>query len=192
MMDVESVTTMPSVDELTRTVHIYGIGLPLAAELRGSLLNMAKTDPDEDIHLHFTSHGGDVYEAVAIVDLMTEARKFLKMGRFVGHINGMCASSALIIFESCDLRLMSEWSQIFVHGITDELHDNNFQKITASLESFRLILTNWSTFLAARTDWKYGDWFKVLSGQTQQYLGPLEAHTRGFIDEVTKVWQGPT
>jgi len=65
---------------------------------------------DKDITVLINSEGGDVYQALAIIDSIKECNS-----RVITHAVGPCYSSAAWILQSGDLRKISSNSRIMVH-----------------------------------------------------------------------------
>ena len=115
-------------DKVNRRLEIYGvIDNKMAIEIIKSLRdiidedeeivvrNMEKTDKYkeslEPVEIYFNSPGGSVNAGCAILSIMEELE-----APVIGHIIGQCASMAVYLFLSCDIRTGTRFSQIAIHG----------------------------------------------------------------------------
>ncbi len=146
-----------------------------AADFRSTL--QALPDTIDTIDLHINSPGGDVYEAIAIMNTLRQ-----HSARIVTTVDGYAASSAgFIAVGASDELIVAENAEIMAHlpwalMIGDA---NDMRKMADDLER---IGKNIASIFAARAGGTVDDWMAVLTAET--WWSAQEAVDAGIADSV--------
>ncbi|QDH48572.1 capsid maturation protease [Mycobacterium phage Techage] len=144
-----------------------------------SFRNELKALPDsvETIELHINSPGGDVYEAIAIMNSLRQHK-----ARVVTTVDGYAASSAgFIAVGASDELIVAENAEIMAHlpwavMVGDA---NDMRKMADDLER---IGRNIASIFAARAGGSVDEWIDVLTAET--WWSAQEAVDAGIADKV--------
>lgn len=112
---------MSNKDDKTEIFHNYGLYQPRrTVELFGEInlesftqvwRNLHILDHTEGtINLIINSEGGDLYQAMAIYDIVKGCRNLVR-----GMVYGEASSSASVVLQSCDERVLSPNSNLMIH-----------------------------------------------------------------------------
>jgi ATP-dependent Clp protease protease subunit len=154
----------------------FGDGAATAKGLRDEL---AKVEADEPIDLRINSPGGDVMQAVAMIELLAG-----HSGEVTAHIDGMAASAASFIAAWCPRVKMAKGGLYMIHdpwsvvvggadamrreaGVLDKVRENLAQQY-AGRKACTLSLEEVLDLMAAET------WYTA-----------EEAKAAGFVDEIS-------
>ncbi|QCG77668.1 capsid maturation protease [Mycobacterium phage FirstPlacePfu] len=141
--------------------------------------NELKALPDsvDTIELHINSPGGDVYEAIAIMNSLRQYK-----ARVVTTVDGYAASSAgFIAVGASDELIIAENSELMAHlpwaFMVGDAHD--MRKMADDLER---IGRNIASIFAARAGGSVDEWIDVLTAET--WWSAQEAVDAGIADKV--------
>ncbi|AJF40360.1 head maturation protease [Mycobacterium phage Malithi] len=141
--------------------------------------NELKALPDsvDTIELHINSPGGDVYEAIAIMNSLRQHK-----ARVVTTVDGYAASSAgFIAVGASDELIIAENSELMAHlpwaFMVGDAHD--MRKMADDLER---IGRNIASIFAARAGGSVDEWIDVLTAET--WWSAQEAVDAGIADQV--------
>ncbi|WDW19702.1 capsid maturation protease [Mycobacterium phage LOCV2] len=141
--------------------------------------NELKALPDsvDTIELHINSPGGDVYEAIAIMNSLRQHK-----ARVVTTVDGYAASSAgFIAVGASDELIIAENSELMAHlpwaVMVGDAHD--MRKMADDLER---IGRNIASIFAARAGGSVDEWIDVLTAET--WWSAQEAVDAGIADKV--------
>ncbi|AMW63823.1 head maturation protease [Mycobacterium phage Shipwreck] len=141
--------------------------------------NELKALPDsvDTIELHINSPGGDVYEAIAIMNSLRQHK-----ARVVTTVDGYAASSAgFIAVGASDELIIAENSELMAHlpwaFMVGDAHD--MRKMADDLER---IGRNIASIFAARAGGSVDEWIDVLTAET--WWSAQEAVDAGIADKV--------
>lgn len=161
-----------SIDLYDEIDPFWGIG---AAQFRDELA--AVSDKVKTIDLHINSPGGDVYEAIAIMNTLRQHE-----ARVVTTVDGWAASSAgFIAVGASDELIVAENAEIMAHlpwalMVGDA---NDMRKMADDLER---IGANIASIFAARAGGSVDEWMQVLTAET--WWSAQEAVDAGIADSV--------
>jgi ATP-dependent protease ClpP protease subunit len=168
-------------DPNTASVEIYDDIIPFigvnAADFRNEL--QALGDGIETIDLHIHSRGGNVYEAVAIMNTLRQ-----HPAKVVTTVDSVAASAAgFIAVGASDELIVAENAEIMAHlpwvmAIGDA---NDLRKTVDRLEQ---IGNNIASIFAARAGGTVQEWMDVLTAET--WWSAQEAVDAGIADRVLK------
>ena len=144
-----------------------------ALEVAQALANLSDA---ETIHVHLNSPGGEVYEAIAIKNLLAQ-----HSAKTVAVVDGIAASAASFIAASCDEVLMGENTELMIHDALCVYYGNaaEFRAVASELDS---VSDNIASIYAKRTGGKVEDWRAVMI--EERWYSAEEAVKDGLADRV--------
>lgn len=146
-----------------------------------SVVNALELNKDADeIVVHIHSQGGDVYEGLAIHDVLKASGK-----KITTRVEGLCASIATVILLAGETREATPNSQIFVHNAwTFAVGDADaLKKVSEGLQKYNDIINNIYT---DNTNLSEEDAKKYMNEETE--FTTTQALENGFItQEVTEL-----
>lgn len=132
---------------------------------------------DRDIRVQINSPGGDLFEGIAIYNLL-RAHK----ARVSVEVLGWAASAASIIAMAGDEIAMGRGTFMMVHNAWGVVMGNRHDFIQAS-ETFQAFDAAIADIYVARTGRKLADVQKLMDGET--FMDPDKAVKEGFADSVS-------
>lgn len=148
-----------------------------AADFRNDL--KALPDTVNTIDLHINSPGGDVYEAIAIMNSLRQHD-----ARVVTTVDGLAASSAgFIAVGASDELIMADNSEIMAH-LPWALVIGDSGDMRRMADDLDRIGKNIASIFADRTNSSVDDWIQVLVDET--WWSAQEAVDAGIADKVLK------
>ncbi len=142
---------------------------------RDFVREVAGLDVDE-IQLHLNSPGGDVYDAVAIVNTLRQHK-----ARVVVTVDGIAASSASMIAVTGDELVMAPNSELMVHDAWG-LVVGNAADLRGAAERLDTVCQNMASIYAAKAGGELDAWRDVMRAET--WYSAEEAVTAGLADRV--------
>ncbi|WP_078321128.1 head maturation protease, ClpP-related [Mycobacteroides chelonae] len=138
-------------------IHWYwGIN---AADFRRDLLALG--DGIKTIEVHVNSPGGDVYEAIAIMNTLRQHE-----AQVVTIVDGLAASSAgFIAVGASDELIMSPNSELMAH-LPWSYARGNAADLRKTADDLDRIASNIASIFATRTGTPVADWLQVLTDET--------------------------
>lgn len=130
-----------------------------------------------EIRLHINSPGGEVYEAIAILNALRA-----HPARVVAHVDGLAASAASFIAAGADELVMGRNTELMIHdawgiGIGDA---RTMRDLADRLDS---ISDNIASIYAAKAGGDVDSWRSLMLDET--WLSAEEAVASGLADSVT-------
>ena len=159
-------------------MYMYGsIGKGWFADISSKeIKNQLAKITAKTIHIHVNSPGGDVFESIAIGNLL-KAQK----AKIVVHIDGLAASGASVIAMAADEIIMPKNTMMMIHRAWTWAAGNSkdLRKIADDLEKIDAAVTEsyTSRFVGERSELE-----RLLADET--WLTAEECKTFGFCDEV--------
>lgn len=150
----------------------------IAVTLR-AIDKMVEISNKQPIELHFTSYGGDPYQALALVDKILESPcKFKFYGR------GAIMSAATVIMAVCDERYLSQNAVVMLHDGSDgfEGKHTDFQIYAKEAERLQSVYND----IYARNSWVEVNFWDELV-RRDAYLSADETILLGLADKVIAV-----
>lgn len=130
----------------------------------------------DEIKLVISSFGGDLIEALVIRDLLKAYP-----APVTAYLTGICASAATIVSDAADTIIMSRQCLYMIHkaGIYTQGNAEDLRKAADLLDTSDAIIAD---IYRRRTGMEVDDIMALMSQET--WMGPDEAMTLGFVDEV--------
>lgn len=159
-------------------MYMYGsIGKGWFADISSKeIKNQLAKITAKTIHIHVNSPGGDVFESIAIGNLL-KAQK----AKIVVHIDGLAASGASVIAMAADEIIMPKNTMMMIHRAWTWAAGNSkdLRKIADDLEKIDAAVTEsyTSRFVGERSELE-----RLLADET--WLTAEECKTFGFCDKV--------
>ncbi|MBE5409547.1 head maturation protease, ClpP-related [Mycobacteroides abscessus] len=146
-----------------------------AADFRRDLLALG--DGIKTIEVHVNSPGGDVYEAIAIMNTLRQHE-----ARVVTIVDGLAASSAgFIAVGASDELIMAPNSELMAH-LPWSYARGNAADLRKTADDLDRIATNIASIFATRTATPVADWLQVLTDET--WWSAAEAVDAGLAHRV--------
>ncbi|WHP18829.1 head maturation protease, ClpP-related [Cellulomonas sp. ES6] len=175
-------TPAPSGEGTVATIRMYG---PIdsyggywgiSTQDVGQVLD-ALSDSVTQIILRVNSPGGEVTEAVAILNMLRAHKASV-----TAVVDGLAASAASVITAGCDEAVMSPGTQMMIHSPSTIVWGNaaEMRKAADTLDSFEAAITEIYTGKAGAKDWA-----ALLAEET--WLTAAEAVDLGLADRVAVV-----
>lgn len=169
----------PVVDGETAIIRLYdvidswggywGISAKEFADTLDSL-----DDDVREIRLHINSPGGEVFEAIAILNLLRAHR-----ANVVGVVDGLAASAASFIAAGSDELVMAENSQLMIHDAWG-ICIGNAADMTSMSELLNHLSDNVASIYAAKSGTDVAGWRAAMLAETWYSAG--EAVDAGLAD----------
>ncbi|MEU4781035.1 head maturation protease, ClpP-related [Micromonospora sp. NPDC023633] len=141
-------------------VYVYGtIGGWLGMDADDFVRDVASLDVDL-IRLHINSRGGDVFEGVAIANVLRQHR-----AKVIVHVDGLAASAASVIAMAGDEVVMGVGSQMMIHdgwGVCI----GNADEMTKAAGMLASVSDSIASTYAARAGGKAEDWRALMQAET--------------------------
>ncbi|MDQ4502175.1 head maturation protease, ClpP-related [Sinomonas sp. ASV322] len=139
--------------------------------------SLASLPPDtEEIRLHINSPGGEVHEAIAILNQLRGHR-----AKVVAYVDGLAASAASFIAAGADELVMGRNSQLMVHDAWG-LVVGNAGDMHAMADTLDKISDNIASVYAAKAGDTTEAWRDVMRAET--WMNAEEAVAAGLADRV--------
>jgi len=142
-----------------------------------ALHRMSDLPSREPITLYVNSFGGDVYDALSIVD---EIESLTIEVHFVG--GGKIMSSATIIMSACDYRMLHKNATVMVHEVSDSSMPDGVVDARIELKHTNKLMDTMLNLYANNSNMPIGFWQDVCQRNT--YLTAKEAVAIGFADQI--------
>lgn len=130
------------------------------------------------ISLELFSEGGDEYAALAFAARMRRSKC-----RFVGTVFGQAASAAVLIFASCQKRMMTRESWLMCHESSDEQEDMSRTKAKEVAAHMDAMEDQWAILLQQLVPLDEIDW-QALHTDVDRYIDAEEALALGIAHEI--------
>jgi ATP-dependent Clp protease protease subunit len=153
----------------------FGDGAATAKGLRDELL---KAEADEPITLRINSPGGDVMQAVAMLELLDSHR-----GEVTARIDGMAASAASYIAAACSKVTMAKGGLYMIHNPWSVVVGGS-DAMRREADTLDKVRVNLAQQYAARTDKLSREEIEAAMTAETWYTAE-EALAAGFIDEIS-------
>ena len=165
----------------TATVEIYDDIIPFygvnAADFRNELQALGEGIDTIDLHIH--SRGGNVYEAVAIMNTLRQ-----HPARVVTTVDSIAASAAgFIAVGASDELIMADNAELMAH-LPWVMAIGDAQDLRKSADRLDQIGSNIASIFADRAGGSVDDWLQVLTDET--WWSAQEAVDAGVADRVLK------
>lgn len=169
----------------TRTIYLGGeITQESADKVIRGILALESVDPHGEITLVMSSEGGEYYPALALYDAL-RATSCPTVIKVLGH----AMSSAMVVLQGADRRLVSENARLMIHdGV--EGYDGHARNFEIWGEQAKRDRDTMYRILAARSS-KDAAWFRT-HAILDKFLVPTEALTLGLVDEIITKYEQPT
>ncbi len=165
--------------DYSRKINIIGdIDEEMYSAFVDSLDGMSEIDPDCDITIELSSHGGDAMIAIAIFD-----RIRLHKGEVTVIAIGPVFSAAVLILAAGDKRLMTKNSWVMLHEdtvVVDE--DMRVSQVERQSKNARLLEEQWNRLLASKSR-RINDFWRN-SHVIETYMTADECKECGLVDKV--------
>jgi ATP-dependent Clp protease protease subunit len=176
---------VPTVHDRMRMLELSAIMPGHASYVYSSGMSYALNDPSKPINLLIRSNGGDVFEAINIVNALRDIRSVLDEGvPIIASVQGNAMSGASFVLQACDRRYAAANSIIMAHGITGatfRMDENDARRNLELLEHLRNILVD---MYAERSTKPREWWAEALKSNDEHYFTAAEALEAGLIDEM--------
>lgn len=175
----------PTAHMRLRVIGISDITSGVARTVWEIGMDYALESPSRPITLAIASDGGEVFEGIALHNVLRDVKSALTPGvPLVGVVTGNCFSMASYILQACDYRYAAPTSFLMVHGISQRnfsFDEKDGERNMALLKQLRGIL---STGYAQRSGKPLEFWEDMLQTNTPNYFTAAEAFDLGLIDEI--------
>lgn len=137
-------------------------------------------DVKGNLTVRLNSPGGDVFDGLAIANLLREHSASGK-GTVTGKVDGLAASIASVIAMACDKLVMGAHSQLMIHDASAGGYGNatDLREVADLLD---MISDNIAQVYADRAGGDPKDWRKVMKGE--KWYTAAEAVEAGLADEM--------
>jgi ATP-dependent Clp protease, protease subunit len=162
------------------TIYMYGsIGQGWFADISSKEVQQQLNDLDSSkINIHLNSGGGDVFESIAIHNLLKNHK-----AEIIIHVDGLAASGASVIAMAADKIIMNSNSMLMIHNAWTVSAGNSkeLRKVADDLDKIdKSVLESYtSKFVGEREELK-----QLLADET--WLTAEEALSLGLADEIAK------
>jgi ATP-dependent Clp endopeptidase proteolytic subunit ClpP len=133
-------------------------------------------DTIEEIHLHINSPGGEVFDAIAIMNAL---RMF--DARVIAHVDGLAASAASFIACSADELIMAPNSELMIHRAWG-MCVGNAADMTTMAEDLERLDRNIASVYARKSGTEIEGWLDAMERET--WYTAEEAVEAGLADRV--------
>ncbi|GAB2767652.1 head maturation protease, ClpP-related [Sinomonas soli] len=171
----------PALDGSTAVLRLYdpvdswGGDWGVSAKEFARALDALPVDTSE-IRLHINSPGGEVFEAVAIMNQLRGHK-----ARVVAVVDGLAASAASFIAASADETIMGGNAQLMVHDAWG-LAIGNAADMQAMADTLGKMSDNIAAVYAAKSGGTVEEWRNIM--RAESWLTAEEAVTAGLADRV--------
>lgn len=132
-----------------------------------------------EIHVHFNSPGGSVFDGLAI-HASIKAHK----AKVTGYVDGVAASAASFILQACDNRVSTRNAQIMIHD-AKAYAGGNAQQMRNAADTLDRISDNIADIYAVRSgQTKSASEFRNMMKAGDKWYNGNEALDDGLVDEV--------
>lgn len=144
--------------------------------------HMAMKDKKKPIQLQLSSFGGDVFEAITVIDTIQQIQR---EGRQVWvHVPGYAMSAGSVILQAGNHRSMSAHAWLMIHDMGWDIGYKKFHDHEDELEFTKRLRQSFFGMYAARTGRPVEEWIKFFD-RRDKYLSPEQAFELKLIDEIT-------
>jgi ATP-dependent protease ClpP protease subunit len=169
----------PVVDGDTAVIRLYDVIDSWGGYWGVSAKEVADTldtlgDDVANIHLHINSPGGEVFEAVAILNLLRSHKASV-----TGIVDGLAASAASFIAVGCDETVMAENSQLMIHDAWG-ICIGNAADMTSMSDLLAHLSDNIASIYASKSDTDVAGWRAAMLAET--WYSADEAVDAGLAD----------
>jgi ATP-dependent protease ClpP protease subunit len=178
---------MAASGEDANTISIYEVigedwwtgGGFTAKRMSGALRTIGKAD----VVVNINSPGGDMFEGIAIYNLLRE-----HPAKVTVNVMGIAASAASIIAMAGDEIIMGLGTFLMIHNAWGVVmgNRNDMREAADLFDSFDAALVD---IYEARSDAKRSDIVKMMDAET--FMGPSDAIKHGFADSVSESLKAP-
>jgi len=164
-------------------IYIYDeIGPSFVGFSAADLLSMLPKDNDKSVTVNLNSPGGDVFEGVAIYNLLHQR------GNVTIQIDGIAASIASVIAMAGDRIEIAEAGQLMIHNLwTVAMGEaDTFRAIADTLDTVKRQIAG---VYAARTGMEVTTLGQMMDRET--YITAEQAEGFGFVDAIIANKRGP-
>lgn len=145
-----------------------------AGEFAAALAELG--DQVSEIHLHVNSPGGEVYEAIAIKNLLAN-----HSARVVAHVDGIAASAASFVAVAADELVMGENSELMIHDAMLGAFGNAADH-RGWADDLDRVSDNIASIYAKKSGTDAADWRAVMI--EEKWFSAQEAVDAGLADSV--------
>lgn len=171
-------TTAADIDIYDEIHWLFGVN---ASDFRDELNGLG--DGITTINLHVNSPGGDVYEAIAIMNTLRQHE-----ARVVTTVDGLAASSAgFIAVGASDELIMARNAEMMAH-LPWAVTVGNAADMRSTADDLDRIGRNIASIFADRTGGDVAEWMNILTAET--WWSAEEAVDAGIADRVLAVPKG--
>lgn len=171
----DGVATLRLLDPIDSWGGMWGVSAKEFAE--------ALDDLPADVHtieLHVNSGGGEVFEAVAIMNMLREHR-----ARVVAYVDGWAASAASFLVASADETIMMPDTQLMIHDAWG-LAVGPAEVMRETGQILDRLSDNIASVYAAKAGGSSEDWRAAMLAET--WYSAVEAVEAGLAD---RIWTAP-
>ena len=143
------------------------------------ILALESLDSSRSITLILSSEGGAFYPALALYDAL-RATSCPTVCKVLGH----CLSSAVVVLQGADVRLLGEHTRLMVHDGTEgneSIHARNFESWGDQCKLDRHTMYR---IFATRSSYDVSKWQRLCT--IDKFMTPSEAIDAGLADSVIK------
>lgn len=130
----------------------------------------------DTIHLHVNSPGGEVYEGIAIKNLLAQ-----HSARVVAVVDGLAASAASFIAVAADEVVMGENTELMIHDAS-AIARGNAQDFRSWAEDLDRVSDNIAAMYAAKSGTSAAEWRDVM--RAERWYSAQDAVDAGLADRV--------
>ena len=144
------------------------------------LRQLAQDDDTASVQLHINSPGGDLFPALAIVDMIRS------LGKTVVTIGeGKVSSSALFVLVSGTIRLIRPHTRLLFHGVSFSYTGRSPNQCSEAEEN-SLLDKQICELMAKRTKQSVEFWADIINNSSDCWFDSEQALEWGVVDRVIK------
>ncbi len=180
VLEDESTTTGIAVMRLYDPIDSWGGDWGVSAKEFAQALNALPEDTEE-IRLHINSPGGEVWEAIAILNQLRSHK-----AKIVAHVDGIAASAASVIAAGASETIMGRNATAMVHDAWG-FAIGNAADMTDTATMLDKISNNLASIYADKSGGTAEEWRDIMRAET--WFNADEAVEAGLADRVAPVEQ---
>lgn len=159
-------------------IHLYGV----IGQDENTVLNVIQSieSPDEDITVRVASVGGDIYEAIAISNVLKSHR-----GNVTVIIDSLAASAASVIAAVAGKTFIAPQAEIMVHN-PHSFFSGDAEALIKQAGNLNRVAASMAAIYAEKSGYKDADfWLELMDKET--WLSAEEAVNIGLADDIYTV-----
>lgn len=150
--------------------------------LISQLYHLNHIDSEETIRIHLNTPGGNLTDALAIYDCITQLTNPV-----IIETTGLCASAGLIMLSAADYRISTPNCTFFYH---EPIIDGSAIVSSSEMNEFAFHYTNSKQIadkiIKTKTKIKRGVWNKNFEGKTSYWFDSKKALEYNLIDKISE------